>query len=265
MTLLVFGDSHAACLIEAWRTAGGAATRPMAFFVRPGGGPFQHRITDQRLTAEGDDFRALLARLDQPVEHDLAAQQAFALVGCGLSLFLVVQVLNLYRVLDWNPEPFRDDRPALSEAVLRRAVAEAMQASPAAQVMADLRALPGLADRPIHLLPQPYPSERVLDDKANAGRAIPGGAGLRRMARRGFTRRAVDLFLEESARFAATFGATFHPQPPESVVQDGFTALAYSTEARRLVNLAQAQRATDILHANRAYGDLLLNRLPGIG
>lgn len=256
MRALVFGDSHSACLIEAWRAGGWPEGREMAFFVRSAGRAAEHEIADGRIAATSEAFRQFLSRLDQAAEQDLAAQDAFVIVGSGVSLFHVVQVLNLYRVLEWDGTGERDGRPVLSEAVLRIAVSEALLASPAGRLMAQLRAVPGLEARPIHLLPQPFPSERALKDTT-----APAGAGLRRMVRRGVAARAVGLFLEETERFALQFGAVLHRQPEETVARDCFTALAYMTAARRLVNLAMPQPKTDILHANQAYGRLMLEKV----
>ena len=256
MRLLVFGDSHAACLIEAWRAGGWPADWQMAFFVRPGSGPPEHTLSGTTIHAATPAFLDVLQRLDQPSTHDLAAQDAFVIVGGGVSLFPLVHVLNQYDVLDWGGEIGRDGRPALTETVLRLALSEALMNSTAGRLMAELRAMPGLADRPIHLLPQPFPSERVLTD-----RSAPAGAGLRRMARLRLADRAATIFHEATEQLARQFGAHLHRQPEDTVTQHAFTTLAYTTEARRLVNLARPQRSNDILHANQAYGRRVLQAL----
>lgn len=256
MRLLVFGDSHAACLIEAWRAGGWPADWQMAFFVRPGSGPPEHTLSGTTIHAATPAFRDVLDRLDQPATHDLAAQDAFVIVGGGVSLFPLVQVLNQYDVLDWGGEIGRDGRPALTETVLRLALSEALTNSSAGRLMAELRAVPGLADRPIHLLPQPFPSERVLTD-----RSAPAGAGLRRMARHGLAARTAALFHAATDQLAHQFGARLHRQPEDTIIRNAFTTLAYTTEARRLVNLARPQRSNDILHANQAYGRRMLEGL----
>lgn len=256
MRLLVFGNSHAACLIEAWRAGGWPADWQMAFFVRPGSGPSEHEVDGTTIRAATPDVLDLLGRLDQPATHDLSEQDALLIVGGGVSLFSLVQILNVYDVLDWGGEIGRDGRPALTETVLRLALSEALLASSAGRLMAQLRAVPGLADRPIHLLPQPFPSERALTD-----RSAPAGAGLRRMARHRQTARAAALFHEAAEDLARRFGARLHRQPEDTVTQHAFTSLAYTTEARRLVNLSLPQRKNDILHANQAYGRRLLQAL----
>ena len=256
MRLLVFGDSHAACVIEAWREGGWPADWQMSFFVRPGSGPPEHAVTGTTIRAITPSFLDVLARLDQPTEHDLAAQDAFVIVGSGISLFPMVQVLNTYDILDWGGEIGAETRPTITEAVLRLALAESFRASPAGRLMAELRAVPGLSDRPIHLMPQPFASERVLMD-----RSIAVGAGLRRMARQRLAAPAATLFHQVTEDLARSFGAQFHRQSEATIHRHAFTTLAYTTEARRLVNLAMPQRKTDILHANRGYGALLLQSL----
>lgn len=256
MKILVFGDSHAACLIEAWRAGGWPAGWQMHFFVRPGSGPPEHRIQGTRITAATPAFRQVLDRLDQPAEHDLAAHDAFVIVGGGVSIFPLVQVLNTYDVLDWGGAIGRDGRPALTEAVLRLSLTEALETSGAGRLMAELRALPDLALRPLHLMPQPFPSERVLTDRSAAA-----GAGLRRMARTRQAPRAAALFHQATAALARRFAAHLHRQPDDTVTRAAFTTLALTTDARRLVNLSMPQRKTDILHANQAFGRIMLQGL----
>ncbi len=255
MRVLVFGNSHAACVLEAWREGAAGAGHEVEFLVRSGGGVAGHRLTGTRISAATEEFAAFLARLGLAAEQDLRGFDVLAIVGSEMSLFHVVQVLNVYRILDWT-EAQRDDLPALTEAVLRRAVEEALLASNAGRLLASLRAVPELADMPIRLLPQPFPSERVL------GMARAGvGAGFKRMVREGTGARAAAVLAEVGQGFAARFGAQFHPQPAETVAHGCLTDAAHSTRARRLVDLGQFQPEGDILHANIAYGRLLLGQI----
>ena len=252
MRVLVFGNSHAACLMEAWREGKVAAGHEVEFFVRSGSGVTGYALTGSRITAESEALAGFLAKLGLPAEHDLAGFDALAVVASEVSMFPLVQVLNIYRVLEWR-QGGQTDRPALTEAVLRMAFSEALMDTGAARLMADLRKVPVLAGRPIHLLPQPFPSERLM----TMGR-IPAGAGFRRLVREGMAARAAAVYAEELARFAARFGAVLHPQPAETVARDCLTAEVYSTRARRLFDLGKLQPQGDILHANLAYGRLAL-------
>lgn len=256
MKVLVFGDSHAACLIEAWRAGGWPADWQMSFFVRPGSGPPEHAVTRRTIRATTPAFLDLLARLEQPAEHDLSAQDAFVIIGGGISLFPLLQILNTYDILDWGGEIGADSRPKITETVLRLALSDALRSTSAGRLLAELRAVPGLSDRPIHLMPQPFPSQRVLTD-----RSIATGAGLRRIARLRLLARAAALFHATAADLAQTWNARLHRQPDTTVHRHALTALPFTTEARRLVNLATPQPKTDILHANQAYGQLLLQGL----
>lgn len=256
MKVLVFGNSHAACLMEAWREGEVAAGHEVAFFVRSGSGVTDYALDGTRIAAS-EAMASFLDRLGLAVEQDLSDFDALAVVASEVSMFPLVQVLNTYRVLDW-PQGSRAERPALTEAVLRIALSEALMGTSAARLMAHLRAVPGLADRPIHLLPQPYPSERLMQ----MGR-VPAGAGFRRLLREGLGAQAAAVYGEELARFAAKFGVVLHPQPAGTITQDCLTAQAYSTKARRLFDLNRYQPQEDILHANLAYGRLALAQVLG--
>lgn len=255
MRVLVLGDSHAACLMEAWRAGGWGGRHQVAFFARPAGRPFPHVIGDGRVAAGSEAFAVFLAGLGQAAEHALAAQDAVVIVGCGVSLFPMAQVLGVYRVLGWPEKAPDEERPALSEAVLRVAMAEALEASAAARMAAELRADPAMAGKTVHLLPQPFPSERLMRSGGKAG------GGVRRAVRRGLGKAMGDVFLEEVEGFAARAGLQLHVQPPETVRRGCLTADSFTEGARRLVNLAQSQPTEDILHANAAYGRLMLRQI----
>lgn len=254
MKALVFGNSHTACLIEAWRERAvpGAA---LEFFVRSGSGVAGYALEGTRIAAATDGLKTFLTRLSLPVAQDLAGFDALVIVGSEVSMFHVVHVLNRYRILDW-PMPQRPEMPALTEAVLRLAVAEALRGSNAGQLMATLRAVPALTAKPIHLLPQPFVSERALTSKKV-------GAGFKRLCREKIGDLAAAVFTEEAARLAADFDATFHPQPPPTIVRGCLTAEAFTDKARRLIDLNQLQPTEDILHANLAYGRLMLQQICG--
>jgi hypothetical protein len=254
MKVLVFGNSHAACLMEAWREGEGTAGHQVEFFVRPGSGVTDYALTGTRIAAS-EAMTSFLNRLGLAAEQELADFDALVVVASEVSMFPMVQVLNTYRVLDWSSRASAE-RPALTEAVLRLALSEALMGTAAARLMTTLRSVPGLADRPIHLLPQPFPSERLMQMGRN-----PSGAGFRRLLRDGVGAQAARVFGEELDLFAGKYGAVLQPQPTETVTQDCLTAAAYSTKARRLFDLNRYQPEEDILHANLAYGRLLLARI----
>lgn len=255
MRVLVFGNSHAACLMEACREGGAAAGHEVAFFVRSGRGVADYALEAGRIRGLGE-MGAFLDRLGLPQEQDLTGYDALAIMGSEMSLFAVVQVLNVYRILDWPQGRGADGRPAITEAVLRLALDEGLAAGAGGRLLADLRKVPELAGKPIHLLPQPFPSERLLA----MGRG-GAGAGVRRLLRERWAGLAAGAFHAGMGRLAARHGAIFHPQPPETVVQACLTAEACSTRARRLFDLDRFQPQEDILHANGRYGRLLLAQI----
>ena len=256
MKLLVFGNSHAACLIEAWREGGQHGAHRVEFFVRSGNGVEGHAFDGTRISAETAGMRDALARLGLPPAQDLAEFDALAIVASGISLFPTVQALNTYRILEWPPDR-RPDAPAITESVLRLATAEALARSNAGRLLARLRQVPGLADIPVHLLPQPFPSERALS------MPVAAGAGFKRLIRVNQAAAAAAIFRDEAARLAVRHRAIFHPQPPETVAHHCLTRADHSTGARRLINMDKRQPAADVLHANLAYGRILLRQLLG--
>lgn len=256
MKTLVFGNSHSACLIEAWRANSAAHSGRMEFFVCSGSGPTDYLLSKDRISAQSAKFVRFLERLSLSTAHDLDEFDTFIIIGSEISFFHVVNVLNHYRVLDW---PMRQDKsmPALTESVLRLAVSEALAGSNGGNLMKRLQACSALDKKRLLVLPQPFPSERVLVSKEN-------GVGVRRLVRNEASKLTARLFHEEVRLLCERFGAVYLIQPEDTIIHGCLTAEKYNIAARRLINLRQMQPAQDILHANAIYGKKILQQILAI-
>ena len=76
MKIFVTGNSHSACLIEAWKQVQDSSPHQIDFFVRGGSGVKDYRIDGTRIEAGNDDFRGYLARLGLRDSFDLAEYDA---------------------------------------------------------------------------------------------------------------------------------------------------------------------------------------------
>jgi len=252
MKVLVLGNSHAGCLMHAWKHRVDSERDTITFFVKSGS-LSEFSIVESQISATSSEFCSFLERLSLATTVNLDAYDTIVIVGSELSIFSVVSIINRYRILDW---PMKQDvaTPALTEDVLRIALAEAVDQSSGGRILRMLYELPTMRSKKLIIVPQPFPSERALISKT-------GGFGFRRLIRHRAAESAVRVFNEELVAFCSRFGALYQPQPGNTIVHECFTANAYTSAARRLANLDQMQPSEDIIHANAAYGQLIINQI----
>lgn len=255
MNILVFGNSHAACVIEAARGSDAAGPHRVDFLAIGGSGPkgTDYTVEGPCLSVTSERLRAFQARLGQPLAFDLSEYQAVMTVGAEVSPFKLLQIIGRYHVLDWersNP----GDLPTLTEACLGVALHDSIELSTAMQFLDRLNAASALRGQVCGVLCQPAPSERILQRRAQS-------AAIRRAMRIGIDARARQAFEAACGASAAARGATFLPQQPETLVGGLLTAERFNEGARRLYNLDHRQPGEDLLHANAAYGALMLAQI----
>lgn len=253
MKILVIGNSHAACLIEAWRER--QAEHPgveIDFFARGGAAQDEYLIDGGRLSAPTEAGAAFQAKLGQKAEFEISAYDRIATIGHGLSAFKLVRILNKNHILGWA---YRNehDLPVITETCLRDALADYLHDCNATRILQRLR--PAITtEQQLFALPQPYPSEVVLDGPAKA-------VGFVRLCRAGIAKASQHLYEKVAAAHLKALGATFLPQPGETVAEGVLTARRFTLGANCLYDLNQPQPPQDELHANSAYGGLLLRQI----
>lgn len=255
MKIFVTGNSHSACLIEAWKQVQESSPHQIDFFVRGGSGVKDYRIDGTRIEAGNDDFRGYLARLGLRDSFDLAEYDARVVIGAEISPFLMIAILNKCHVLGW-PDPNRRGAQEITERCLQAALADGLRGANGGQMVAALQALPGLGARPMLVVPQPFPSERLR----TMGTA---GAGFLRAIRGHIAPLAAAGFADVASRTFADLGAHFLPQPEDTTVDFILTPEAFTSRAKRLIDLDKVQPKGDFLHANAAFGARILDQILG--
>ena len=253
MKIFVTGNSHSACLIEAWKQVQDSSPHQIDFFVRGGSGVKDYRIDGTRIEAGNDDFRGYLARLGLKDSFDLAEYDARVVIGAEISPFLMISILNKCHVLGW-PDPNRRGAQEITERCLQAALADGLRASNGGQMVATLQALPGLGARPMLVVPQPFPSERLRTMGAT-------GAGFLRAIRGRIAPRTAASFSDVASRTFADLNARFLPQPGDTTVDCILTPEAFTTRAKRLIDLDKVQPQGDFLHTNAAFGTRVLAQI----
>lgn len=254
-----FGNSHLAALREAWVTDPGRWPGIEAQFI----GAHKDLLLQTRL--EGSvlhpDSRAAsdaFARLGGVGSVDLAGFDHIVVTGCMVSL---PQAANTYRDARWPGLPSLSSEPDLAKmapVLMSRAAAQATVEAAIARRLGPrfVRHVRPATDVPIWLTSQPRVSAVVRK------RAHPAARSQRIALRNGDGAALSALFEAAAARAVEQAGATFLPQPAQTIAHDILTDLPYVEGAKRLTARGdQPQPPTDIMHANAAYGALVLDQI----
>ncbi len=260
--ICLFGNSHIAALKEAHRA--GPDRWPgleMQFVGLHGELLMQTVIRDGRLAPQSDAAAEALQAISGLSEVDLRSFDAFVVTGCNIATFSAVTV---YGGLRWPDLPSLDrqaDLAAMRPILVSEGVARATLVAMLAERLGlrFIRHLRAGTDRPIWLTQQPNVSASVLEGETPAKLRTH----LRAMAR-GDAAHIARLFAEVAPLATCEAGAGFLPQPAATVVEDILTDTAYCEGATRLAaRPGIPQPARDFLHANAAYGALVLDQISG--
>lgn len=261
MKICVFGNSHAGMLNQAY-----CKDRPenlhLTFFAQQGQGPINVGLRGSEIFAAKRELRRSLRRLGMPLQVDLRDYDAIVMVAMTATIFSVLPFVTGHSVYGWpssqeeiekvkhsDAEPL--ERPFISEAAVRHAIKGEIKANLAHRLVEMVR---NVCDVPIFLVPQPFPSADVLEDK---NRHI----GLRRMRWRKDGRDAVVCLRQaHNEVFSGWDGVRILAQPRGTVAHDFLTRPEYARGGARL-NTSGTQPETDILHANVKYGQMVLEQI----
>jgi hypothetical protein len=253
--LLVLGNSHAASLREALRR-GAPAAAEVAVFAGPGDVMARTVFDGGRLVAADAAASAALRRVCGVDAVEVATFDAVAVVGCMMA---PATATRIWRDMRWRGLPsVAAAAPAGSGPALvpRAAAAASLRAHLGRSLAAALALRVAPAGRPVIVASQPRASESVL--------AVPHRLALSAAAcaRAGDGEALSALYEAEAEAACAAVGAGYLPQPPGTVVLGVLTAARFMRKATRLsARPGLPQPEGDVLHANGAYGALVLEGL----
>jgi hypothetical protein len=256
MRVLVIGNSHAACVIEAWRMREGQERADgglqLDFLAGAGSVLKEFGFDGLRVFALTPKGRAFQRRLGQPDMFVLADYDAIAVIGLELSIFRLVHIVGRNHVLGWDYEN-RNDLAVITRACLRDALSDAVDATGAAMILRRLGPVAAAKGLRLLAVTQPYPARAILDDARGAGFALIARAGIGPQCR--------EMYETVAAARMSALGAGYLPQPQQSVIDDILTDRTFTAGAKRLVDLTKSQPPEDVLHANAAYGASVIDRI----
>lgn len=268
MKLAVIGNSHVG-MIRAASEQSPFARHEFHWMAKAGQGSEQFDVDGSTVLTRDVQLRARLARLGMPDAVDLAACDAAIFVGNTVSAFDIAAVVRSHVVADWVSDPHSrcitenlrsglDGLHLISQAALSAHLQGIIRAGTTYRLLSALQLERPI---PIHVVPQPFASEDVLQPEVEKHQVF------RRIARLGiFTPMAKALRAAHQTVFGAEGlgkGASdviLHHQPADTIVQDLFTRRNFVRGSVRL-HCQKAHTSGDVLHANAAYGARVLQQV----
>jgi len=226
--LCFIGDSHLACIKKAWDAARADAT----FFALPGKGMERLEVQGGALSSDSPDIARYLKFVSGGFDRIDGTYDAYALHAMHLGMAVPLALLR--EMHKTAPLATRVDAPDF-RAALREAIDNSI-------AIATLRKLRQIAGAPVVVAPTPTAHGQFK--------------GLReRLAERDAARPLAALFAEECDIVCRSLGASFVPQPVETLDEDGLgTKAEYSSGAARFWESASQQ---DAAHMNARYGAIM--------
>ncbi|MEI4488112.1 hypothetical protein V8J36_18115 [Frigidibacter sp. MR17.14] len=250
--LLILGNSHVAALKSAHAAEPGRWPVEVDFLGAPGGALDSLTLQDGALVAGAAE---VFERLNGRAVVPLAGYDAVVIAGCEISMFRALSVL---RGVIWPgavapPEaPVRKGQVLVSRALVEEAVTASLQAALGARLA---RLIAGGTDAPIVVTQQPNPCW--------LGEGAAPVAAFLRARQLGYAEEIARIFRTAAGRALAP--AVLLPQPPETLRGPVFTRPVFSQGSVRLTReMKAAHDGDDFLHANAAYGALVLDQLVAV-
>lgn len=262
MKLAVIGNSHVGMIRAASRDPA-FSEHEFHWMAKAGPGSDLFQVKGSRIFTRNARLRTQLARLGMADTLDLAEFDAVVFVANTLSPFDLASVARSHVVADWlsgtdahawiDPANRAVDRPHfLSGAALMAHLAQVVRSATTHRLISGL----SLArEIPIHVVPQPFPSETLLQPGTEKHPIF------RKIARWNiFAPMADALRAAHEEAFSVPRIATVHHQPADTIAQGLFTSLPYARGSVRL-HTEQTHGSSDVLHANATYGARILQTI----
>jgi hypothetical protein len=259
MKVCVIGDSHMAMVAAAYHATSNDDMQ-MVFFGKPGLAVEEVSLDGTVLSFTDKRQNTLLAEMGTPEKIDLSEFDAIVFVAMAASIFSAVGLVSQHRVAGWpSTQEMLQSTPLdapfkthlLSQAAMQANLVETTKRGATFYLLQGLR---HHSQVPVFVVPQPYPSERVLKRAGKYGvfkRVHWAGEGKQIVA--SLVQSYIDVF-------APIDQVTLLQQSASTISKDFFTSDEYSRDGVRLRELRKQGRK-DILHANAAFGERVLEQL----
>jgi hypothetical protein len=244
------GNSHLSALKLAWMARKPAANGlDVDMFGSLGESLEDTRVQNGRLVPTTSFVANYFKITGGANEIDLSRYSAFIVVGAGFAPARILGLYSRFRHAELNTNEGR----LLSQDCFAAAAAGLLRSSSAMHVASALR---NATDKPVWMVPTPWPSELAVadPDPKNA-------ASLKLAVAHGDQEQLLATF-ERSCETASKENIGVVHQPAETKASPILTQDVYSRGSIKFTEkLDEAHDKTDYLHMNRQYGEMLLSKL----
>lgn len=174
---------------------------------------------------------------------DYQDYDAFVVVGLNLRTHDALAWFGKYQTAEHHIDPAAR---LISEAAFRDMIRAHLEASAAWRVM---RLLANAGDKPVLVIPAPFPHPAIGKRRAHSWVARPDAS-----AAVGWINQTVH---DEYRKAVTAMGYRFAVQPPETVGSDNLTAEEFSRDAANLSGRTYQER--DVSHMNAEFGRIMLD------
>ncbi len=257
--LCFMGNSHLAAVKDGHKRYGGKWTDLAATFIGAHDELLlQTSVDGGVLRPRTKDTITSFERLGMPMETDLNAQDAIVITGCGMALSRAAFIYAKARYFDLPSISARDSFEGLDFALVSKAAFAAMLQGILMRTLAGklVRHLSHGTKTPILVASQPRTGIALMEDR---GKTSLGG--VKTAIWQGDAAQLSRDYDSNASVICEAMGATFLQQPPQTITRDVLTLPAFTKGAIRLSGQDRlAQPQDDILHANAAYGSLIIEQ-----
>lgn len=208
-------------------------------------------LRDNKLVPTTEVTRRRMAKLSAGrQEIEIADYSAFVLVGLRFNIVRIIEELFKYQIHGFDTA-HNVTKPYLSRACLKALVMSILRYSTAGHYVSMLRKV---TDRRITLIPQPYPSERIVKgEQAMLWQEV---------SENGLHAHVAQLYESLAQQLAGESKYEYMPQP--LVTRSGaFTQQRFSQDATALspdMNPHKKYPPSDPYHMNKLYGAIVLEQ-----
>jgi hypothetical protein len=246
------GNSHLGAIKRGWDDSGRAGT----FLAATGSRLEGLKVRDGQLVGD-DELTEMMTRLTGTATTAVADHDAFVIVGLSLSVRNTAALFQRFR--PWRADVEDGSTYLISPEAYAAAAAGSLRRSAAVKLAQRLRAA---TDVPILLMPQPGPSERVIETTS------PKTGFWRSLRATGREREVREAFEGGCALVA---GNELHVvvQPEATRAHEIFTLERFATHDTKLDGRERPDGRIDYSHMNAEFGNLavgdLLTALQDVG
>lgn len=252
---LVIGNSHVAMLISSLHENPKESSEVIFdFFACPGLGEQDVNFNGNCIYSENDKVNAFLDRMKMTARVDLSDYDFILVVACKVSILPILNILKSFRVWSWHKTDslvYRRDR-VISDDCFFTAVHCSIKAKFGSVLIRKIRAV---SDIPIFFIPTPLPCESITLNEKN-------DEIFEKIESLEISCKVSEVFQKVLTLICGDLPkVSLVGQPPHTITGRMYSKRDFMRDSIRLFNLETQHPGSDTSHANRHYGDAIIQKV----